>query len=296
MSETWRSHDPAEIRSFYDRNGYYVFRGALSAPAIAELHAYLEREVYPDQTPLLRHPAVKLEPHARATAPDGTEFVANGLYNPHLEARSAALGEILLKLVCTNETGDLLQVLDDDHQHTLHQIIMFFTPPRTEAHADGWAIDTMKPGDLCTLWIPLQTITLYNSPVCVYPWERGRLLTPALLGVENLDSYPSSEAYGVYHDALCDYLDKQEMSVAVPLLKPGDLIVFSSTTPHATMPAAQPNVIRRALQVMVRPASARWGGILMSRLAGGFGEAHDPSDVPFNERWVLSMSQRRRDQ
>src|SRR5258707_13910258 len=56
MSETWRSHDPAGIRGFYDRDGYYVFRQALSRQAIDGLHAYMEREMYLDPTPLLRHP------------------------------------------------------------------------------------------------------------------------------------------------------------------------------------------------------------------------------------------------
>lgn len=295
MPNTWRSHDPATIREFYDRNGYFVFRQALSPQSIERLHAYMEREIYPSSEPLLRHPRVTLEPNAYREARDGTRFVANGLYNPHLETRSAALGDILLNLICTDATADCLHILDGDPRHTLHQIIMFFTSPGTEPHADGWAIDTMNPGDLCTLWIPLQQITLYNNPICIYPWPRGKLMTPDFLGIENFASYPSSEAYGVYHDALCAYLDRKEMSVTVPLLQPGDLVVFSSTTPHATMPAAG-DVIRRALQVMVRPSSARWGGILASRLEGGFSEAADPSDVAFGGRWVLSMSQRRSEQ
>lgn len=286
----------AAIRAAYDRDGYYIFRRALSPRAIDNLHAYMEREIYPDPTPLLRHPTVTLEPHAHRTAADGTEFVANGLYNPHLETRSAALGDMLLRLVCNDEVADLLEIVDGDRQHTLHQLIMFFTPPHTETHADGWSIDTMRPGDLCTLWIPLQPITLYNSPICIFPWPRGELLSPAMLGVENLSAYPPGEVYGVYHDALCAFFDKRDVSVVVPLLKPGDVVVFASTTPHATMPSSQRNVIRRALQVLVRPSSARWGGILMSRLDGGFSDARDPSDTAVNDRWILSMSQRRKEQ
>lgn len=293
---SWRSTDTAAIRSAYDRDGYYVFRQVLSAQAIDDLHAYMERDIYPDPAPLLRHPTVTLEPHGYSTAPDGTQFVSNGLYNPHLETRSAALGDILLKLICTDETADALEVVDGDQRHTVHQIIMFFTPPRTEAHCDGWAIDTKSPGNFCTLWIPLQPITLYNSPICVFPWPRGELLTPEMLGIENFGAYPSGEAYGVYHDALCAFFDKRDVSVVVPLLKPGDVVAFASTTPHATMPTSQGSVIRRALQIMVRPSSAPWGGILMSRLEGGFSEARDPSDFDVSDRWILSMSQRRKSQ
>jgi ectoine hydroxylase-related dioxygenase (phytanoyl-CoA dioxygenase family) len=290
MSASWRSCAPGEIRDHYDRDGYFVVRQAISPEAIDGLQAYMEREIYPEQRPLLRHPTVRLEPHSYETAPDGARFVRNGLYNPHLETATAELGNMLLALICSGETADFLQIIDGDRQHTLHQIIMFFTTPGTDPHIDGWAIDTETPGDLCTLWIPLERVTLLNGPICVFPWRRGDLLLPESLGVGNLDDYPEGEAYGAYHDALSSRIDHTDRSVVVPLLAPGDLVVFASTTPHASMPPRQNGMMRRALQVMVRPTSSRWGGILMSRLR------KDESDVLFNDRWILSMSQRRRDQ
>lgn len=51
----------ASVRQLYDRDGYYIFRKMLSVGAIASLHEYLAREIYPHDTPLLRHPSVKLE-------------------------------------------------------------------------------------------------------------------------------------------------------------------------------------------------------------------------------------------
>src|SRR5260221_13748809 len=101
----------------------------------------MQREIYPDPTPLLRHPSVKLEPHTSQTTLEGTQFVSNALYNPHLESRTAPLGDILLDLICNDETADLLEIIDGDRRHTLHQIIMFFAPAKTEPHIDGWAID-----------------------------------------------------------------------------------------------------------------------------------------------------------
>lgn len=203
----------------------------------------------------------------------------------------------MLNLICTDRTADALALIDGDLEHTLHQIIFFFAPAKTEPHIDGWAIDTEKPGDLCTLWIPLQRITLHNGPICVYPWPRGNMLTPETLGINNnLDDYPSGEAYGVYHDALCRHIDQQDTSVVVPLLEPGDVVVFAATTPHATMPQRYEWTIRRALQVMLRPSSARWGGIMMSRLKGEYAEPSDPTDVTYGDRWKLSMSQRRNPQ
>jgi hypothetical protein len=143
----------------------------------------------------------------------------------------------------------------------------------------------------------LQRITLHNGPVCIFPWPRGKLLLPETLGInDELNRVSPGEAYGIYHDALCRCIDKQDTSVVVPLLEPGDLVVFASTTPHATMPQRYEGTVRRALQVMVRPSSRRWGGIMMSRLQGGYAEPADPADVAFGTRWKLSLSQRRTSQ
>ena len=43
MSTTTTRVDPAAVRDFYDRNGYYVFRNALSRDAINAVHDCLER-------------------------------------------------------------------------------------------------------------------------------------------------------------------------------------------------------------------------------------------------------------
>ena len=276
--------DPAAVREFYDRNGYYVFRNALSRDAIKAVHDCLERDVYPNTAPLLRHPAITKATHTYRQALDGSKFVANALYNPHLEAETERLGKAIVDLVCCDETGILLEAIDGEPQHTMHQAILFFVSPGTDAHIDGWALDTVPPGNFATMWVSLETISLRNGPVGVFPWKRGQLLTPEMLGVD-LAGKDNRTAYFTYTDALVRSIKERGISCVVPQLEPGDFIVFSSLTPHATMPPMNEHMRRMALQILVRPTQSRWGGILMSRLNGEGSDGDPKASVTVSKRW-----------
>lgn len=156
MAASWRSQDPTAMRTLFDGQGFCVFPQAISLAAIDAVQSYIEKHICSDTRALLRHPSMKREYHRYEVAPDGRQVLCNSLLDPHLEKATSAFGRILLNLICTQEVADLLELLDDDRQHTLHQIIAFLVSPGTDLHIDGWGIDTDPPGDLFTLWIPLQ--------------------------------------------------------------------------------------------------------------------------------------------
>ena len=217
-------------------------------------------------------------------SPEGKKFVCNALYNPHLEPETAWLGDLIIKLVCSDETAACLEALDGEQLHTMHQAILFFTSPGTEPHIDGWALDTLPAGNFMTMWVPLETITLYNGPVGVFPWKRGDLLTPEMLGV-GLDDNDSQASYFAYTDAIVRTIHDRGINCVVPQLEPGDFIVFSSLTPHTTMPPKHDNLRRMALQILVRPTASRWGGIMMGRLRGEGMDGDPPDAVSVGRRW-----------
>jgi ectoine hydroxylase-related dioxygenase (phytanoyl-CoA dioxygenase family) len=272
------------VHDFFDQNGYYIFRNVLPKEAIDAVHVCLEKEIYPSPAPFLRHPSITKEPHAHGTMVDGTKFVSNALYNPHLELETANLGKAIIHLACGVETAECLAAINDEQMHTMHQAIVFFVSPGTEPHIDGWALDTVPPGRFLTMWIPLEPITLHNGPVGVFPWPREKFLSPEMLGIE-VSEKDSRASYGRYHDALIRYLRDNGIGCVVPPLDPGDFIVFSSITPHATMPRLHEHFRRMALQILVRPSSSRWGGILMSRLDGHAMNGDPDSATDVNERW-----------
>jgi ectoine hydroxylase-related dioxygenase (phytanoyl-CoA dioxygenase family) len=238
------------ISSFYERHGYAIFRGAVERASIDALQAALDTEVIATHGAFLRHKSLKREPN---TFLAGTRVPVDGLLDPHAQTESPRTAAAIESLLLTDRIADLLTSIDGARNYTVHQTIVFFMPPGTGLHLDGWSLDTEPRGFGHTLWIPFEPVTLRNGPLAIVPWPRGKVVAPSELNVEA----PSVEAYESYHAALAAYLRRHAPDCVVPQLDPGDLVVFASTTPHGTLPFDQPS--RRAMQVIARPSHLRWG-------------------------------------
>lgn len=238
------------ISAFYERYGYAIFRGAVEQGKIEALRAALETEVIASNAAFLRHKSLNREPNIFR---DGTRIPVDGLLNPHAQPESPRTAAAIEALLLTDRIADLLASVDGAQSYTVHQTIVFFTPPGTGLHLDGWSLDTEPRGFGHTLWVPLEPVTLHNGPLAIVPWPRGKVVAPSELGVEAA----SAQTYHSYHAALNGYLRRHAPDCVVPQLDPGDLVAFASTTPHGTLPYEQPS--RLAMQVIVRPSNLRWG-------------------------------------
>jgi ectoine hydroxylase-related dioxygenase (phytanoyl-CoA dioxygenase family) len=267
-----------QARSFYEENGYSVVRGGVREDAIEAVHSCLQTDIYPSTQPMLRHPSNKKDPHEFITSWDGNRIPANALVNPHFQAETQSLGAAILDLVCCDAVADAVLELDGERRHTIHQIILFFVPPGMNPHIDGWPVDTVPPGGLCTLWIPLEPITLRNGPVCIFPWRRGHFVAPSEMGVD-LEYY-------AYHHALEKSL--RSRICVVPQLDPGDYLAFSSLTPHGTLPPVHNPTRRLAIQILCRPTNSPWGGNIINRMRGERSDCDNPETVDINARWCVT--------
>ena len=238
------------ISSFYERYGYAIFRGAIEPANIGALRAALDSEVIASHGAFLRHKSTKHEPNIFF---DGTRIPVDGLLDPHAQSETPRTAAAIESLLLTDRVADLLTSIDGAQNYTVHQTIVFFMPPGTGLHLDGWSFDTEPRGFGHTVWIPFEPVTLRNGPLAIVPWPRGKVVAPSELNVE----MASVESYESYHAALDAYLRRHAPDCVVPQLEPGDLVVFASTTPHGTLPFAEPS--RRAMQVIVRPSNLRWG-------------------------------------
>ena len=186
-------------------------------------------------------------------------FQNDGLLNAHAQPETPRSAAAIESLLLTDAIADLLTSIDGVHNYTVHQTILFFMPPGTLLHLDGWGLDTEPRGFSHTLGIPLEPVGLHNGPIAIVPWPRGKIVSSAELDVEE----PSEPADGSrrpkvgYHAALERYLRHHAPDYVVPQLDSGDMVVFASATPHGTLPFASPS--RWAMQVLVRPSNLRWG-------------------------------------
>lgn len=246
------------ISAFYQKNGYAIFRDVLPTEKIDALRATVESEVIASDRSFLRHKSTAAEPNCFIEI-GGQRVLANALLNPHAQQETPRTGAAIEDLLLSETVADLLTSVDGANNYTVQQTILFFMPPGTGLHLDGWSFDTEPRGLGHTIWIPLEAVTLRNGPLAIVPWPRGKIVSPVELGVEE-PTEPADDPrrpYEAYHVALSAFLRRHAPDCVVSQLEPGDLVVFASSTPHGTLPFAAPS--RWAMQVIVRPSNLRWG-------------------------------------
>jgi hypothetical protein len=150
--------------------------------------------------------------------------------------------------------------LDGSAHYIVHQSILFFAAQTTDLHLDSWSVDTAPRGRSHTVWIPLQNLDHRSGVPSLIPWPRGKVVTEAELGLQEIGT--RDDRYDRYHRALRAKLLGGSPEAVMPLMRIGDFIVWSSLTPHFTLPSHPFPAERLSLQVLIRPAANRWGDFL----------------------------------
>jgi hypothetical protein len=246
------------VRDHYRSRGYQVFRQAFSREQVARVADHA-REV-PGYAGELRRQDGQF---AVNDFFPGTRLVRNSILHAHVSAPEplTALAKGLFDLVTSDQLAARLHRLDGRKNHyVVHQTLLFFSVQTTELHLDSWSLDTRPLGRSHTAWIPLQDLDHRSGVPSVVPWPRHRALSEPDLGLDPRGS--RDERYERYHHALRQHILEQSPEAATPLLRMGDLIVWSSLTPHFTLPAQAFPAARLSLQVLLRPIDLRWGDFL----------------------------------
>jgi hypothetical protein len=247
----------------YAQRGYQIFRGALQVEAVdAAAHEARKIPKFPGR---IRRPNGTMELNQWAGSPLqklAKKFVRNPILNAHLEMPAALDGlHIAIRRLVTGESlWACLHALDDAEHYTIHQTILFLTSPQTAVHTDSWGTDTVPNGFAHTAWIPLQDLDRTSGVPCVIPWPLGKRLTEEELGLTPEADF--AERYESYHRALQAKLNATSPDVMTAFLNRGDLFIWSSLTPHGTLPSYPISRERLALQVLIRPSHMLCGTFL----------------------------------
>jgi hypothetical protein len=246
-------------RQRYQRRGFQVFRGVLPLDEVDKL-AGLARSTMPI------YEGAHLRQSGHAEVNDffpGTRLIRNSPFNLHLPLSSdlRPLSEALGALITSSVLADRLSELDGAERYHINQTLLFFAGQTTGLHLDSWALDTVPHGGAHTLWIPLQDIDFRSGVPAVIPWPVGKVVTEAHLGLPS--EGPNHERYERYHQALSAKLLIRGPEIVSALVRRGDVMVWSSLTPHFTMPSASFPTERLSLQVLLRPAHLKWGNFLV---------------------------------
>jgi hypothetical protein len=245
-------------RRHYEERGYCIFRGAFPVEQIKTISQLAPNLIAFYDGELRRQDGN----FAVNDFFPGTRLVRNPLLHAHasLPAGLDALRMALCSLVTSPSLGERLRELDGVNHYTIHQTLLFFAAQTTEFHLDSWSLDTAPRGRAHTVWIPLQDMDHRSGLPSVLPWPCGQVVTEADLGLQEAGG--REERYDRYHRALRCKLLRNSPEAVVPLLRMGDFVVWSSLTPHFTLPAQSFPAERLSLQILIRPADNRWGDFL----------------------------------
>ena len=220
----FRRVTPAQARQ-YDSDGFFVLRGALAAGDVDALIEAID-------------PFEEEQEAALRTLEGGRFFIARAgeiTFTVHLVTRSEPVREFTRSTLLVDLCADLL---GPDARLYWDQAV--YKKPGTDApfpwHQDnGYAF--VEPQQYLTCWVALTEATVENG--C--PW-----VVPGLHRRGTLAHRPSDTGF------VC--LSDPEDAVAVPANR-GDIVVFSSLTPHTTGPNLTGEV-RKAYIVQYAPTGA----------------------------------------
>lgn len=246
-------------RAQYRRHGYRTFRGAFPAEQINAIAA-MARRVSGLDGKLRRQDGL----FAVNDFFPSTTLVRNPLLHPHLSLPGPLepLATSLQSLVTSPALADRLQELDGERHYVIHQVLLFFAAQTTELHLDSWSLDTKPLGCSHTVWIPLQDVDHGSGLPAVIPWRQGDVIREETLGLTLGGTGPREEQYEAYHRALRTKLLSGSPEIATSLMRAGDFMVWSSLTPHFTLPPRHFPSERLSLQVLIRPARLQWGDFM----------------------------------
>ena len=240
----------------YKACGYRMFRSALPVDQVTALGELAYGMITPYRGQIGRQDG---QFAVNEFHPD-TTLVRNSVANAHFSMPDD------LKPVCTAlrtfitlpQIYDCLHALDGAEHYTVHQTIIFMAAQKTIPHLDSWSMDTAPHGYAHTVWIPLEDMDYLSGLPAVTPWPVGKFVPEAELGLPDGD-FSFRERHDRYCQALADRLRRTGADVHALFARRGDVMVWSSLTPHFSLPSNPEARRRLSIQVLIRPTHHRWG-------------------------------------
>jgi len=237
-------------KTSYQENGYYILRGLFNRDKIKRLQKAVNAVHDSKGEVFLRHDETE---KTNEEFPKGLENdKRSGLLRFHTltEGIGGELADAFNDLFCQKTMFNALNQFFDADKYTLHQTILFFTSPLTNLHPDLVSLDTTPSGSSFTCWMALDQIDDTNG---------GVFIAPNPVGKRDEEMINSSKDMGDYVKKYKDDLYAKKQDLTIPVLSPGDVVLFAPTTPHGSLNPKH-NSRRRGFQILVRITKvSQWG-------------------------------------
>ncbi len=247
------------MKEQYRKHGYHLFRSALPVDEVATI-ADMAFGMITSYRGEIRRQDGKFAVNEFYPA---STLVKNSILNAHFSLPDdlKPLSIALRALITSPEVYENLHRLDGAEHYTVHQTIIFVSAQKTVPHLDSWSMDTAPHGFAHTLWIPLEDMDYLSGLPAVVPWPVGKFVAEAELGLPDGD-FSFRERHDRYCEALTERLRNIGADVHTLFMRKGDFMVWSSLTPHFSLPSSPSPRKRLSVQVLIRPTHHRWGNFV----------------------------------
>ncbi len=217
---------PAEIRSYYEREGYVVIRRAIPEALCDEARQAFAREVKPYRGYIYRQASAVPEKNVFTEH----AHVLNSLLNiQSLDRRRFPRFRDAGLRIITHEAvrRALLGLLGESG--TLVQSMYFDGNPSTWAHQDTYYLDSSDRGRMTAAWIAMEDIHAGAGRFFVYP--RSHTIDM----VKNGGDFDIAFNHDRYKKLVIDTIRAHGLTCRAPALRKGDVLFWAARTIHGSL-------------------------------------------------------------
>ncbi len=238
-----------DYRLFYQRNGYVVLPGQISAPLIDAFLAYFTRDIKASRAKFFRqrsgtYERNRINEHGHVVQ----SFLDVHHYKRHPDFRQAALD-----LLFSPALQQGLAQTSGHGRHHLMRSMLFDANPATGPHQDWWHLDSVPHGHLLGVCLALEDIRE----------EAGRFYV--LPGSHNVKLHDSGMTHVAWLAKMQAFLDRNRDMVHAPALRKGDVLIWNSRTIHGSLEATDSRFSRKTLTAHFLPSSMTFGNLFTAR-------------------------------
>jgi len=238
--------DKDGYQAYYTENGYVVIRGAVDVALCDAANAAFDAEIYPSQAYIYRQTTARAERNQFTK----TGFVLNPILNvqsvdPRLfpgfrEKAIEVMTAPAIQAACIALFGEPGKIV---------QSMYFHGNPSTWPHQDTYYLDSSNKGTMTAAWIAAEDIEPGAGRFFVCPGSHRLDME------QNGGDFDIAYNHDRYKKLVMDVMQNHQMRVVAPALKKGDVLFWSASTIHGSLPTSQPDRSRRSFTTHWIPAS-----------------------------------------
>jgi phytanoyl-CoA hydroxylase len=227
----------AEVRKYYDENGYVVVRGLLPQGLCDRANASFETEVKRFGGFIYRQASANPERHV---------FTSEGfMLNPILNIQSldrrrfAGFRRAGLDLLTHANMQRAISTILSEHGK-LVQSMYFDGNPVTWPHQDTYYLDAEEIGRMTAAWVAVEDIAPGAGRFFVYP--KSHLIDMA----KNGGNFDIAFHHERYKELVKQVICEQALVCRAPALSKGDVLFWAAKTIHGSLRTTEPTRSRRS--------------------------------------------------